>query len=75
MCTSEKQKSVLKILKCFTKHEKKITKLFDYYSITASETSIRQYKKSYKNNKFKISGPTWNDKSKLPDGSYSAPNI
>ena len=26
---------------------------------------------SYKNNKFKISAPTWNDKFELPDGSYS----
>ena len=25
---------------------------------------------SYKNNKFKISAPTWNDKFELPDGSY-----
>ena len=28
-------------------------------------------KTSYKNNKFKISGPTWNEKFELPDGSYS----
>ena len=27
-------------------------------------------KKSYKNNKFKISGPKWNDEFELPDGSY-----
>ena len=32
---------------------------------------MEKYKKSYKNNKFKISGPTWNEKYKLPDGSYS----
>ena len=25
----------------------------------------------YKNNKFKKSNPTWDDKAKLPDGSYS----
>ena len=25
----------------------------------------------YKNNKFKISAPMWNDKFELPDGSYS----
>ena len=28
-------------------------------------------KKSYKNNKFKISGSTWNEEFELPDGSYS----
>ena len=26
---------------------------------------------SYKNNKFKISVPTWNEEFELPDGSYS----
>ena len=29
------------------------------------------YKKSYKNNKFEISAPTWNEEFQLPDGSYS----
>ena len=28
-------------------------------------------KSSYNNTKFKISAPTWNDKSELPNGSYS----
>ena len=32
---------------------------------------MEKYKKSYKNNRFKISGSTWNEKYKLPDGSYS----
>ena len=32
-------------------------------------------KASYNNNKFKISAPTWQDKFKLPDGSYSVSNI
>ena len=32
-------------------------------------------KKSYKNNKFKISAPTWNKKFELPDGSYSVSDI
>ena len=26
----------------------------------------------YRNNKFKISAPMWNDKFELPDGSYSS---
>ena len=30
---------------------------------------------SYKNNKFKVSTPTWNAEFELPDGSYSIPDI
>ena len=32
-------------------------------------------KKSYKNNRFKISVPMWNEKFELLDGSYSASDI
>ena len=32
-------------------------------------------KMSYKNNKFKISAPIWNEEIELPDGSNSASNI
>ena len=32
-------------------------------------------KKSWKNNKFKISAPTWNEEFELPDGSYSVSDI
>ena len=32
-------------------------------------------KKSYKNNKFKISAPTWNEDFELTDGSYSISDI
>ena len=35
----------------------------------------RNIKSSYNNNKFKISASTWNDESRLPDGSYSVSNI
>ena len=35
----------------------------------------RNIKNSYKNNKFKISAPTWSDEFELPDGSYSIPDI
>ena len=35
----------------------------------------KNIKKSYKNNKSKISGPTWNEKIELPDGSYFVSNI
>ena len=32
---------------------------------------MEKYEKSYRNNKFKISSPTWNEEFELPDGSYS----
>ena len=35
----------------------------------------KNVKKLCKNNKFKISAPMWNDKSELPDGSYSVLDI
>ena len=35
----------------------------------------RNIKCSYKNNKFKISAPTWSDEFELPDGSYSISDI
>ena len=36
---------------------------------------MENIKSSYKNNKFQISAPTWNDEFKLPDGSYSITDI
>ena len=36
---------------------------------------MKNIKKSYKNNKFKIPAPTWNEKFELPDGSYSILDI
>ena len=35
----------------------------------------RNIKKSYKNNKFKISAPTWNEEFELPDRSCSISDI
>ena len=35
----------------------------------------KNIKKSYKNNKFKISPPTWNEEFELPDVPYSIPDI
>ena len=35
----------------------------------------KNIKKSYKNDKFKISGPTWNEEFQLPDGLYSISDI
>ena len=35
----------------------------------------KKIKKSYKNNKFKISAPTWSEVLELTDGSYSISDI
>ena len=35
----------------------------------------RNIKKSYENNKFKISAPTWDEEFELPNGSYSVLDI
>ena len=35
----------------------------------------KNIRKSYKNNKFKISAPTWNKQFELPDGSYSITDV
>ena len=45
-----------------------LSNLSIYYTWTNIESS-------YKNNKFKISAPTWSDKFELPDGSYSVSDI
>ena len=51
----------------------------DHKSVALSNLSIyytwRNIKSSYKNNKFKISAPTWSDEFELPDGSYSISDI
>ena len=48
-------------------------------SVALSNISIyytwKNIKSSYKNNKFKISAPTWSDEFELPDGSYSISDI
>ena len=36
---------------------------------------MEKNKKSYKNNKFKISAPTWNEEFELPHESYSVSDI
>ena len=36
---------------------------------------MEKYKKSYKNNKIKISTPTWNEENELPGGSYFISDI
>ena len=48
-------------------------------SVTLSNLNIhdtwKNIKSSYKNNKFKLSAPTWSDEFELPDGSYSISDI
>ena len=44
------------------------------YQILAC-TTHGKYKKLYKNNKFKISAPTWSEKFDIPDTSYSVSDI
>ena len=36
---------------------------------------MENIKKSYKNNRFKISAPAWNEKFEFPGGSYSISDI
>ena len=51
----------------------------NYKYIALSNFSIyytwKTIKMSYKNNKFKIPAPTWNEEFELPDRSYSTPDI
>ena len=45
------------------------------YQILVFTIHRKILKKSYKNNKFKTSAPTWNEEFELPDGSYSISDI
>ena len=36
---------------------------------------MEKYRTTYKNHKFKIKAPMWNDEFDLPNGSYSPSNI
>ena len=45
------------------------------YQILAFYYTWKNIKNWYKNNKFKISAPTWNENFELPDGSYSVSDI
>ena len=51
----------------------------DRKGVALSNLSIyytwKSVKTSYNNNSFKISAPTWSEKFKLPDGSYSVSDI
>ena len=45
------------------------------YQILASTIYGKILKMSYKNNKFKISAPKWNEEFEFSDGSYSTSDI
>ena len=45
------------------------------YQTLAFSIHEKNIKKSYKNNKFKISAPIWNEKFELPDELYFVSNI
>ena len=45
------------------------------YQILKFTIHWKIFKKSYKNNKFKISAPSWKEEFELPDGSYSISDI
>ena len=49
--------------------------LYQIFAYTKHKKIIKRYKNSYKNNKFKISAPTWNEEFELPDGSYFVSGI
>ena len=53
--------------------------IYQTLAFTLSNLSIyytrENIKKSYKNNKSKISSPTWNKEFELPDGWYSVSHI
>ena len=46
-----------------------------YYTWKKSKLYMKNIKKSYKNNQFNISAPTWNEEFELLDGSYSISDI
>ena len=46
-----------------------------FYRVLPLYYAWKNIKKSYKNNKFKISTTTWNEEFELPNGSYSISDI
>ena len=76
---------ILKIVKISDSH-RPLLKLSDKIDVKRKDKDValsnfsiyctcKNIKNSCKNNKFKIPGLTWNEKSELPDGSYSVSDI
>ena len=72
---SKTSKSHVLILKLANKLDLRIAEKIIVLSNLSIYYTWKNIKSSYKNNKFKISAPTWNDKFELSDGSYSVSNI
>ena len=68
-------KSHVLILKLTNKLDLRISEKIIVSSNFSIYYTWKNIKNSYNNNKFKILAPTWNNKFKLPDGSYSVSDI
>ena len=68
-------KPYILILKLSDKLDLRIGKKVIALSNLSIYYTWKNIKSSYNNNKFKISGPTWNDEFELSDGSYSVSDI
>ena len=72
---SKTPKSHVLLLKLNNKLDLRIGKSIIALSNLSIYYTWKNIKRSYNNNKFKISASTWNDKFELPDGSHSVPDI
>ena len=63
------------ILKLTNKLDLRIAEKVTALSHLSIYYTWKNIKNSYNNNKIKIPAPTWNNKFKLPDGSYSVSDI
>ena len=72
---SKTSKPHVLILKFTNKSDLRMRKKVIALSSLSIYYTWKNIKSSHNNNKFKISAPTWNDKSELPDGLYSVSNI
>ena len=72
---SKTSKPHVLILKLTNKLDLRIGKKIIALSDLSIYYTWKNIKSSYKNSKFKISAPTWNDKFGLPDRSYSVSDI
>ena len=72
---SKTSKAYVLILKLTDKADLRIGEKVIALSHFSIYYTWKNIKRSYNNNKFKISATTWNDKFKLTDGSYSVSDI
>ena len=72
---SKNSKPHILILKVTDKLDLRRCEKIIAFSILGIYYTRKNITKSYNNNKFKISAPTWNDKFEFSDGSYSISDI